>query len=296
MGKVISAALASQQTATVQLPPAWQCVVDGSAKTSNTLFELRTFEWTGLREASVTPPSSYLELTQIRAEGKYDGMQNSRWEKLGSVRYHPAGKEFHCRWYDDKQTVMFCAFNPAFAMGYEADIDAVYLSKTFDLQNVRLFHLLARAMQELRNPGLVSDVILESLGAAAIDEWQAEFGEFLDAPLQRVRGEQLSEFNLGQIIERVREQRSPPTLTELAAENGVSVRHFNRLFKQAAGENISEAFKRERLQRAIDLLKNSALLIKEIAYLCGFKNSASFCKSFRTSHGVSPQAYRKTQS
>jgi len=289
-------ALSANEDRPIKLPPTWQCVVNGQAQTSGTLFELRDFNWSGLREASVTPPSSYLELTRIRAEGKYEKGVNSHWQSLGNVRYHPAGEEFHCRWYEEKQTVVFCAFNPALALGFDADIDPAYFTKTYDLKNQRLLQLLARAMDELKNPGLASDVVLEALGSAVLDEWKNEFGEYLGAPAHRNRGEQIGKAELEQIIARAREQRIPPKIVDLAAEYGVSVRHFNRLFKQAAGENIAQVFKRERLNRATDLLNNSNLLVKEVAYLCGFHTSASFCKSFRAGLGIAPEAYRQLSS
>jgi len=286
-------ALGANEYPPIKLPPTLQCVVNGKAQTSGTLFELRDFKWSGLREASVTPPSSYLELTRIRAEGKYEKGANSHWQSLGNVRYHPAGEEFHCRWYEEKQTVIFCAFNPALALGFNADIDPAYFTKTYDLKNQRLLQLLSRAMDELKDPGLASDVVLEALGAAVLDEWKNEFGAYLGAPAQRNRGEQISKTHLEQLIARAREQRIAPKITDLAAEYGVSVRHFNRLFKQAAGENIAQVFKRERLNRAIDLLNNSKILVKEVAYLCGFHTSASFCKSFRASLGITPEGYRQ---
>jgi AraC family transcriptional regulator len=108
-----------------------------------------------------------------------------------------------------------------------------------------------------------------------------------------MRGDQLSQTDLKNITAAIREQRTAPTLTELAGEQGVSVRHFNRLFKQAAGESIASVFKRERLNRARDLLSDPSLLVKEVAYLCGYESSAAFCKSFRASMGLSPEQFRK---
>jgi AraC family transcriptional regulator len=69
----------------------------------------------------------------------------------------------------------------------------------------------------------------------------------------------------------------------------------DRLFSQASGETLAAVYRRERIGRARDLLADPRLLVKEVAYLCGFETSAAFCKSFRASVGMSPQAFRSTR-
>jgi AraC family transcriptional regulator len=281
-----------QSLVSAELPPTDYCTVAGRAHTSSALFELRTYDWRDVHEACLVPPSSYIELTDIRAVGRYSREQEETWCNLGSVRYHPGGDEFHCRWYEDSQIVLLCAFDAADVIGFRADMNKEHLSKTHDIQNPYLFNLLSRAQQEIANPGLVSNVILDALGDAILSEWKTQFSDILHNTTQRTRGEHLSQADLRNIVARIREQRSAPTVAELALEQGVSVRHFHRLFNQVAEEGISAVFKRERLSRAKDLLEDPTLLIKEVAYLCGFESSAAFCKAFRSSMGLSPQQFR----
>ncbi|MFA7554959.1 MAG: AraC family transcriptional regulator [Spongiibacteraceae bacterium] len=268
------------------------CVVEARAKTSTAVFELRNFDWSTLHEASVIPPSNYIELTDIRAVGRYKTPRHSPWYPLGSVRYHPAGSEFQCRWYEDKQTTFMCAFDPETVVGDDYRVDEVLLTKAHDLKNNYLQQLLCRAKQEVKNPGLVSDVVLEALSLEILNEWRNEF--FIASPksLKRGRGAQLNEREIADIVAMIRERRCAPTLLELALVHNLSVRHFSRLFKQSTGENISSVCKRERLNRAKDMLLNSTLLIKEVAYQCGFETSSSFCKAFRETTGRSPEDYR----
>ena len=275
-----------------QLPPADYSTTIGRAHTSAALFELRTYDWSDIHQASIVPESSYIELTRIRAIGRYSRQGGDKWSELGNVRYHPGGDEFHCRWYEDRQTVLLCAFDTADVIGCDADINKTHLSKTHDIRNAYLLNLLTRAQQEVLNPGLVGDVVLDALGSEIINEWKNQFIHTLDIPSHRSRGEQLSQHEVRNIVARIREERCPPTMSNLSKEHGVSVRHFNRLFRQASAENIADVFRRERLNRATDLLKNPTLLVKEVAFLCGFDSSAAFCKSFRSSTGLSPQQFR----
>ena len=46
------------------------------------------------------------------------------------------------------------------------------------------------------------------------------------------------------------------------------------------------------LDFAKDLLTDRSLLVKEIAYRCGFANAASFGVAFRQMEGCSPQQFR----
>ena len=276
-----------------ELPPTDYCVVEGRAQTSSALLEVRSFDWSHRHEGSVIPPSSYLELTHIRAVGRYDNEQTNSWKSLGNIRYHPANNEFHCRWYEDRQVALLCAFNSADVLGYDADIDAEHLTKTHDLQNPYLLNLLVRSQQELENPGLVSEVILESLSDAIVGEWSKQFTGLFDEQKSRCRGDRLNQTDIRQMIAKIREQRCAPTVVELAQEQGLNPRYFSRLVKQATGQTIAETFKQERIKRAKDLLANRTLLIKEVAYQCGFENSASFCKSFRATTGISPNTYRQ---
>jgi AraC family transcriptional regulator len=274
------------------LPPTIFCTIEGRAHTPSALIELRTFDWREMHEGCLVPSSSYLELTTIRAVGRYNRERRDAWRNLGSVRYHPAGNEFHCRWYEDRQVALLCAFNPADAVGVDVDIDQQYLSQTHDLQNPHLLNLLARTQQEIANPGLVSEVVLESLSSAILAAWKNQFFPILDFPAQRLRGEKLTQTDTATIVNKIRTERCAPTISELASSMGLSVRHFNRLFSQTTGETITAVFKRERINRAKDLLADPTLLVKEVAFLCGFESSAAFCKSFRASVGISPQAYR----
>lgn len=278
-----------------QLPPTDYCQVEGEAHTESARFELRSFDWSGLHEGQLIPPSSYLELTNIHAEGRYD-KPSAGWQRLGSVRYHPAGNEFQCRWYEDSQVALLCAFNPIDALGIDADVDSRHLAKTHDLQNPYLLQLLTRAQQEIANPGLVSEVVLSSLGDAILSAWQQEFFEYLNRPINRKRGTPLGVKDIQRIKECLREQREIPSVEQFARELGISHRQFSRLFKEATGQSLAEVFKQQRLQRANELLANKQLLIKEVAYLCGFESAAAFSKSFRASMGFSPQQYRQSLS
>lgn len=271
------------------------CQIKARARTTATLFELRTYDWKNLREAALVPPSSYVELTSIRSKGRHHSTFANKWQDLGHLRFLPADLEFESRWQANQQYSICCAFDRHQTSKFNLHIGDDRLHNAYDMHNQQLANLLKRAWQEIENPGLVSEVILESLGLAIIETLSSEFSISHKNNSPRIRGSQLNAQQRDRIIAKIRESRRSPRLKDLAAEIGVSERHFNRLFHSSTGSSISEIYQRERFNRARKLLTDSSLLIKEVAYQCGFNNSASFCKAFRVTTGNTPQEYRNSE-
>ena len=71
------------------------------------------------------------------------------------------------------------------------------------------------------------------------------------------------------------------TAEELAAHTGTSVSHLNRLFAASLSSSPLKFFRNLRMKWAADLIENTSLSIKEIAYKTGFDNPAYFSARFR---------------
>lgn len=82
------------------------------------------------------------------------------------------------------------------------------------------------------------------------------------------------------------------TLEELAAQCGISVYHFIRLFKQAQNCTPHEYIVGVRLRQGIHLLLTTTLPVSEIAVSVGFHSSAHFSSCFKANYGMTPQQYR----
>jgi AraC family transcriptional regulator len=89
----------------------------------------------------------------------------------------------------------------------------------------------------------------------------------------------------------------PIKLRALAALAGISVRHFERAFRQSTGVPPHAYVMERRLQRARDLLINQpAMPIEEITLRVGFSSSSHFSSAFRRQIGFTPTNFRKTWS
>lgn len=84
------------------------------------------------------------------------------------------------------------------------------------------------------------------------------------------------------------------TLADLARKAGMSKVHFIRVFKRATGDTPLQYRVKNRIRKAMTLLRDSPHLnITDVAYQCGFNDSNYFTRTFRKVAGTSPLKYRK---
>ncbi len=85
----------------------------------------------------------------------------------------------------------------------------------------------------------------------------------------------------------------PLSLETLAKVADFSRFHFHRIFAALVGETLNQFIQRVRVEKAANLLvtkpKDS---ITDVAFDCGFSNSASFSRSFKEVFGMTPSRWR----
>ena len=104
------------------------------------------------------------------------------------------------------------------------------------------------------------------------------------APWQEQRAKELLNANLEGAI----------PLKRLAAECGLSVRHFARAFRQSTGAAPHRWLLNRRVELAKGLLSDPRLSLAEIAVRCGFSDQSHFSRVFTAMSGASPGAWRRT--
>ena len=82
-------------------------------------------------------------------------------------------------------------------------------------------------------------------------------------------------------------------MAELAQHVGLSVRHFDRKFKQALSVSPKSFQIKTRIQSACESLRQSTLSVGELSLQLGFSDQSSFTLHFRREMGMTPLKYRK---
>jgi len=73
----------------------------------------------------------------------------------------------------------------------------------------------------------------------------------------------------------------------------LTVGQLNRLSTRSLGQTLYAYWENRRLQRAKDLLRETAISIKEIAYRFGFRHASHFSTWFKRYTGQSPKEFSK---
>jgi len=85
----------------------------------------------------------------------------------------------------------------------------------------------------------------------------------------------------------------PLDVPALARVAHVSPAHFSRQFRAVFGEPPHRYLQRRRVERAMEMLRESDKPVTEICFAVGFNSLGTFSRTFRSVVGESPSAYRR---
>lgn len=230
--------------------------------------------------------------------GSFSSRDTQQFQPLGKLLFIPHDTEFHLRHDACEQKALICVFDPAslgvlghYRWNWQDNVSEAMLN----LQSGYLQASLQRLAEEVTHPGFASELQTECLlTSIALDLRR----EFIDAPADTVytahSAEKLSPGQLNILRE----------LLDCASDEGHSLRHLaqacdlplrtlsNRC-KNTTGMTLRQYAAQSRLQKAVALLADPQLLIKQVAYQAGFNNAAAFSAAFRKELGVTPEEFRR---
>ena len=232
------------------------------------------------------PPQHY-------SNGRYCISGASRhFDAIGRVLIVPAEVPLQVRASGGHVRAVRCSFSPerlAALTGRSGAIEPGALKSCLDVREPRIAGLLSRLGEEAMAPGLASDVLTDALGLSLMVEF-ARYMDRVHAPARPARGG-LSQRQYRMITESIHERQNV-TLEDLATLAGISRRHLSRAFKQSSGQTIHEYVEQIRLEKAMALLAETDLMMKDIAFRLGFSSACSFSVAFRRAAGETPQGFR----
>lgn len=127
---------------------------------------------------------------------------------------------------------------------------------------------------------------------SALKEWLTRSIELLFEYINQ-KTESKRDSSIGKIMNYLRNHYSEDiTLNRIAEELFLNPTYISRLVKEQTGKNYIELVMEMRIDRAVELLKNTDMYVYEIAEKVGYKNLKYFYRVFRKIEGKSPRDYR----
>lgn len=83
-----------------------------------------------------------------------------------------------------------------------------------------------------------------------------------------------------------------PGLAEIAGSVGTYREKLNQLFRSHTGMTVFAYIREARIQRGLQLLRDTDMEVQDIAAVIGFANAGNFATAFRERIGSTPSAYR----
>jgi len=83
------------------------------------------------------------------------------------------------------------------------------------------------------------------------------------------------------------------TLAQVSQDAGLSLWHFQRIFKALTNETLKTYIRSRRLANSLDKLLTTKLKIIDIAVSAGYESQESFTRAFKAAFELTPNEYRK---
>jgi AraC family transcriptional regulator, regulatory protein of adaptative response / methylphosphotriester-DNA alkyltransferase methyltransferase len=93
-----------------------------------------------------------------------------------------------------------------------------------------------------------------------------------------------------EIIER--EYAQQIELDDVARRLATSRRQLQRAFAEAGATSFRTHVAKVRMRRALELLREGDLAVRDVANSVGYRQPAQFAKTFRRHHGAPPSSFR----
>lgn len=253
---------------------------------------IRHFGWDRCFDAEFKTDFYYLDMSlkpRARDSRIIEGPQCRT--AIGDMMFLPSGSSFKVETGASDHSVLCMTFGIEQALRLLQNDRLAELPPCLDLRATSIRQAMVRLLEEVRNPGFCSDVMIEGITLTLAVELCRHLGETTDSRSAMIG--KIADWRLNRLRERIHDGLSGPlTIEDLAAECRMSPRHLIRTFKNTLGVTLSSYIADARLARAKQLLLDERLQIKAIAGHCGFQSAAAFTAAFRKATGFTPREYR----
>jgi AraC family transcriptional regulator len=269
--------------------------IDAEVRTALGCVRAVRASWSEPIDSMGEPDQHWLELSMLPRSQIARGCFPERWgphrfERVGAMFFLPAHHAVHVVSECYAQSSVVCIFRPDAVRAWLGDglewTDG-RLQAGLDLASPVVRRLMLDLGRELREPGFASGTLVESLTAQIAVELGRHFRGVSD--VRRTGG--LAPWRLRLIDDRLGALPESPSLADLAALCGLSVRQLARGFRTSRGCSIGAYLAGYQVEQAKRMLAGEDS-IKAVAHRAGFGSPSSFSVAFRRATGETPRAFR----
>ncbi len=170
-------------------------------------------------------------------------------------------------------------------------LKTVIIELSFKIENI-----LKQRFSTINLSNLRQEFICNVLNFNDFKDLKSLFIDFLFRV--RTKLDEQYEKNLGEIVANVLNyinnnfSKEEITLQEISKNMNVSYHYLSKIFKDEIGKSFVEYLTELRMGKAMQLLNNPNISIKEIAQSVGYNDPNYFSKAFKKVTGLSPTEYR----
>lgn len=211
---------------------------------------------------------------------------------MGTLFIRYPGLAIKTRAQGGQMRILRCTFSEAKKrelLGSRHHPSLAMMQTLMNIRNDTVRAVMRMMLREVESPHLASPVAT----AAHVKLLEIEIARLLDQDLEPKAGGRLAPWQFRRVRERLEAGGSRPSVPELAALCGISVRHLHRQFLNLTGVTISDYVETHLVNQAKTMLGSSALTVKQIAQAAGFDHANSFSRTFRRATGMTPLQYRQ---
>lgn len=240
--------------------------------------------------------------SQYQAERWIDGKFYQYRMHRGDFTVFPAGISYRVVW-DRPQELLMVGLDPSLIqqtvlelkdseirqLSYQLYLEMFSQSK---LQDPLVYQIGLALKNELNTNGLFDRLYTESMVNTLLIHLVKCHSCNPHSSPQLTNG--LTHLRLQQVLEYIHEHLTQNlSLEELAAIAQMSSHHFANLFKRSTGFSPYQYVIQQRLDRAMELLKDRDRSIVDIAVQTGFANQSHLTTQFRKHRSITPKKYRE---
>jgi AraC family transcriptional regulator len=270
--------------------------VENNLRFSRGWLQVRDYTWTQpVEDVWIHRPDIYLfdlALSPRPAQARIAHLgvgQESAPREMGRVLMIPPGSTIRSGSSAGRQRALHCLLDRHVVediLPQQPDWDARTLRDALRLDGREFEWLLLKMYRELREERFASELMLEAFAGALAVELARCFQ--FRPPAADLRKGGLAPWRMRLVRERAYADAPAPSLTELAASCGLTIRQLCRAFKAETGQTVGKFVETATAERASALLADGGLSVGEAARRLGFANAASFAVAFHRATGLRP--------